>query len=48
MNSSVARMLVLRFNVPNAVTMMRVALTVAIAWLLIERGRTETLLTGCS
>lgn len=36
MDSSVARTLVLRFNVPNAVTMVRIALAVVIAWLLIQ------------
>jgi len=45
-DSSVAQTLVLRFNVPNAVTMVRVALAVVIAWLLIEGGRTEILLAG--
>jgi len=46
MDSSVAQALVLRFNVPNAVTMVRIALAVAIAWLLIEGGRAEILLAG--
>ena len=38
MDSSAGRTLVLRFNVPNAVTMVRVALAIVVAWLLIQRG----------
>ena len=46
MDSSAAQTLALRFNVPNAVTMVRVALAVVIAWLLIEGGRAEILSAG--
>lgn len=46
MDSSVAQTLVLRFNVPNAVTMVRVVLALVITWLLIEGGRAEILLAG--
>lgn len=46
MDSSVARTLVLRFNVPNAVTMVRVALAIVIAWLLIRGGAEEVILVG--
>ena len=45
MDSSVAQTLVWRFNIPNAVTMVRVALAIAIAWLLIQGGG-EILLAG--
>jgi len=46
MDSSVAQTLVLRFNVPNAVTMVRVALAIVIAWLLIQGGAEEVILVG--
>ncbi|MFC1897487.1 CDP-alcohol phosphatidyltransferase family protein [Chloroflexota bacterium] len=46
MNSSIAQTLVLRFNVPNAITMVRVALAIIVAWLLIQGGRPEILLAG--
>ena len=38
MDNSVVQTLVWRFNVPNAVTMVRVALAIVVAWLLIQRG----------
>ena len=46
MDGSVARMLVLRFNVPNAVTMVRVVLAIVVAWLLIQGGAEEVILVG--
>jgi len=46
MDSSVAQTLVLRFNVPNAVTMVRVALAIVTAWLLIQGGAEEVILVG--
>ena len=46
MDSSVAQTLVWRFNVPNAVTMVRVALAVVIAWLLIQGGAEGVILVG--
>jgi len=46
MDNSLAQTLVWRFNVPNAVTMVRVALTIAIAWLLIQRGTEGVILIG--
>ena len=46
MDNSLAQTLVWRFNVPNAVTMIRVTLTIAIVWLLIQRGTEEVILMG--
>ncbi len=46
MDSSVAQTLVLRFNVPNAVTMVRVVLAIVVAWLLIQGGAEEVILVG--
>ena len=46
MDNSLAQTLVWRFNVPNAVTMVRVTLTIAIVWLLIQRGAEEVILVG--
>jgi len=46
MDNSLAQTLVWRFNVPNAVTMVRVILTIAIVWLLIQRGTEEVILMG--
>ena len=46
MDNSLAQTLVWRFNVPNAVTMVRVTLTIAIVWLLIQRGTEEVILIG--
>ncbi len=46
MDSSVAQVLVLRFNVPNAVTMVRVVLAIALVWLLIQGGTEKVILAG--
>lgn len=46
MDNSVAQTLVWRFNVPNAVTMVRVALAIAIVWLLIQGGAEGVILVG--
>jgi phosphatidylglycerophosphate synthase len=46
MDNSVAQALVLRFNVPNAVTMVRVALAIVIVWLLIQGGAEKVILAG--
>ena len=46
MDNSVGQMLMWRFNIPNAVTMVRVALAIAIAWLLIQGGAEEAILVG--
>jgi len=46
MDNSLAQTLVWRFNVPNAVTMVRVFLTIAIIWLLIQRGTEAVILMG--
>jgi len=45
-DNSLAQTLVWRFNVPNAVTMVRVFLTIAIIWLLIQRGTEAVILMG--
>ena len=45
-DNSLAQTLAWRFNVPNAVTMVRVALAIAIAWLLIQGGAEEAILVG--
>ncbi len=46
MDNAALQTLVLRFNVPNAVTMVRVALAVVVAWLLIQGGAEEVILVG--
>jgi phosphatidylglycerophosphate synthase len=46
MNSPTAQVLTLRFNVPNAVTAVRVVLAMVIAWLLIQGGAAGILWAG--
>jgi len=46
MDNSLTQTLVWRFNAPNAVTMVRVALAVVVAWLLIQGENAEILLAG--
>jgi len=45
-DNSLAQTLAWRFNVPNTVTMVRVILTIAIVWLLIQRGTEGVILMG--
>ena len=46
MNSFAKQPLSWSFNAPNAVTLGRVVVTVAVAWLLLRGGATEILLAG--
>lgn len=46
MSSPTEQALALRFNVPNSITTVRVVLTVAIIWFLIQGGSAEILLAG--
>ena len=45
-NNSTEQSLSWSFNAPNAVTIARIALTIVIAWLLLQGGTTEILLAG--
>ena len=45
-DDSLAQTLAWHFNAPNAVTMVRVALTIAIVWLLIQRGTEGVIFMG--
>ena len=45
-NNSTEQSLSWSFNVPNAVTIARIALTIVISWLLLQGGATEILLAG--
>lgn len=46
MDNNPARRLALRYNVPNALTLTRLALAVVIAWLLFERSSTGITIAG--
>ncbi len=46
MGNPTERVLSLRINIPNAITMVRIVLAMVVAWLLIQGGAAEILLAG--